>query len=151
MLKELNCKLLITQPTRVTLDEDDVKFALLDHIYTNDANLHSVTAGVVNTFEISDHYPIYCVIDFSNQPSQKKQIEADVKNCSKQLMQSRNQVLKSIGIPYNPCLEIDLRVYKYKGLETLNCFQYERLHRLGNFWTFSRMPFFCCQNFDMQV
>ena len=141
MLKELNCKLLITQPTRVTLDKDDNKFALLDHIYTNDANLHCITAGVVDTFEISDHYPIYCVIDFSNQTFQKKLIEADVKYYSTQQMQSRNPFLKSFGIPYNPCVEIDLRVYEYKGLETLNCFQYERLHRWSNSLISFKIPF----------
>ena len=142
MLKELNCKLLITQPTRVTIDKDGKKFALLDHIYTNNADLDSITADVVDTFEISDHYPIYCVIDFSNQTSQKKKIEADVKYCSKQQMQLYNQVLKLFGISYNPCVKIGRRVCEYKGLKILNCFQKERLDRLSNCSTSFRIPFF---------
>ena len=46
---------LITKPTRVS----DSSATIIDHILTNDLE-HSSILGIVETNEISDHYPILC-------------------------------------------------------------------------------------------
>ena len=59
LIKSLGFKLLITGPTRHVAIH---KPSLIDHIYTNDSNTKNITAGIVQTNDVSDHFPIYCVI-----------------------------------------------------------------------------------------
>ena len=74
MLQDKNCKFLITKPTRFGItrarsDKPGIRsetLNLLDHIYTNDSDLVHVTSGTVETYDISDHYPIYCQVDNTN-------------------------------------------------------------------------------------
>ena len=54
--EKCKCKQLISKVTRIESK------TLLDHIYTNDKLINSLKIGVVQTNEISDHYPIYCFI-----------------------------------------------------------------------------------------
>ena len=61
-LYSLECKLLITKPTRVPrLTRAHHKPSLIDHIYTNDSDTKHVRAGIIESDEISDHYPIFCI------------------------------------------------------------------------------------------
>ena len=59
-LYSLGCKLLITKPTRVPSLAHH-KPSLIDHIYTNDPDTKHVRAGIIESDEISDHYPIFCI------------------------------------------------------------------------------------------
>ena len=52
--------LLVTEPTRIS----DSSATIIDHILTNDFE-HSVIPGIVETNEISDHYPILCQINLT--------------------------------------------------------------------------------------
>lgn len=66
---DVECKLLITKPTRVYGDTK----TLIDHIYTNDETNQIVRAGVVETKDVSDHYPVFCIAKWShlNEPNYK--------------------------------------------------------------------------------
>ena len=63
----LSCDVLplITKPTR----ESDSSATIIDHILTNDYQ-HSIIPGIVETNEISDHYPILCQVNLA--PTRKK-------------------------------------------------------------------------------
>ena len=63
LLRKLNCKLLITGLTR---HPPTCKPSLQDHIYTNDADTAYIKAGIVQTFGISDHVPVYCIVPFQS-------------------------------------------------------------------------------------
>ena len=61
-LYSLGCKLLITKPTRVPrLTRAHHRPSLIDHIYTNDPDTKHIRAGIIESDEISDHYPIFCI------------------------------------------------------------------------------------------
>ena len=60
---------LITLPTRVT----DVSATIIDHVLTNGIK-HSLELRVMQTQDISDHYPLYCEI--GNVPTYKKAEES---------------------------------------------------------------------------
>ena len=60
---------LIALTTRVT----DVSATIIDHVLTNDIK-HSLEPGVIQTQDISDHYPLYCQI--GNVPTYKKAEES---------------------------------------------------------------------------
>ena len=51
---------LITKPTRVS----DNSATIIDHVLTNDYD-HFITPGIVETNEISDHYPILCQVNIT--------------------------------------------------------------------------------------
>ena len=62
LLNDLGLKLLITKPTRVPrLTRAHHKPSLIDHIYTNDKQTQTLTAGIIETDDVSDHYPIFCI------------------------------------------------------------------------------------------
>ena len=93
MLARKDCSLLIT---RVTREVEGQKPAILDHIYTNSI-LKNVTSGVIKTLDVSDHYPVYCLIDNTTQTWQNKQNKYFEKKISELLLQpTTNQALKII-------------------------------------------------------
>ena len=60
-LNDLGLKLLITKPTRVPrLTRAHHKTSLIDHIYTNDKQAQYLIAGIIETDDVSDHFPIFC-------------------------------------------------------------------------------------------
>ena len=60
-LNDLGLKLLITKPTRVPrLTRAHHKPSLIDHIYTNDKQAQNPIAGIIETDDVSDHFPIFC-------------------------------------------------------------------------------------------
>ena len=62
LLNDLGLKLLITKPTRVPrLTRAHDKPSLIDHIYTNDKQTQTLIAGIIETDDVSDHYPIFCI------------------------------------------------------------------------------------------
>ena len=129
MLEKENCKLLITKPTRIGMKSD--KPGLLDHIYTNDPDLDHVTSGIVETQDVSDHYPIYCHLDFTCLTIIEKQKNAWRNLKLRRMLQPSVYSLKTKGIPYNPVLPVlpfDLFELKFhKGLEHLTTYQTELL------------------------
>ena len=60
MLLSRGVLLLVTEPTRIS----DSSAIIIDHILTNDFE-HSIIPGMVETNEISDHYPIPCQINLT--------------------------------------------------------------------------------------
>ena len=54
----LNCRRLILEPTRVTLNTSSI----IDHIYTPMPNNH-VQSGVLK-YKVSDHYLVYTIVGF---------------------------------------------------------------------------------------
>ena len=104
MLAREGCRLLIT---RVTREVKHQKLAVLDHIYTK-STLESVTSGVIKTHDISDHYPVYCLIDYTDHTWQDKQNKFSEKKISESLLQpTTNQALKDSGLSFNPLSAID--------------------------------------------
>ena len=62
LLNDLGLKLLITKPTHVPrLTRAHHKPSLIDHIYTNDKQTPTLIAGIIETDDVSDHYPIFCI------------------------------------------------------------------------------------------
>ena len=55
---------LIKTPTRIEIHQIPNKpiFTLIDHIYSNDENCPEKNAGIFQTYEVSDHFPIYCFV-----------------------------------------------------------------------------------------
>ena len=58
---------IITIPTRVT----DTSSTVIDHGITNDTS-HCIRPGVIQTANISDHYPIFCEVLEYAIPTNKK-------------------------------------------------------------------------------
>ena len=58
---------IITIPTRVT----DTSSTVIDHVITNDTS-HCIRPGVIQTANISDHYPIFCEVLGYAIPTNKK-------------------------------------------------------------------------------
>ena len=125
MLEDEDCKLLITKPTRVGI-KDDAQ-GLLDHIYTNDPNLQNVTSGIVETHDVSDHYPIYCHLDFTYLTAINKQENARTNLKLRTMLQPSVPSLKIKGIPYSPLLPISpfdlFELVLHKGLAPLTTHQ----------------------------
>ena len=57
---------IITKPTRVT----DTTATIIDHIITNVTN-HKILPGVIETSEVSDHYPVFCQVQNITLPKKK--------------------------------------------------------------------------------
>ena len=58
---------IITKPTRVT----DTTDTIIDHIITNVRN-HKILPGVIETSEVSDHYPLFCQVQNITLPKKKQ-------------------------------------------------------------------------------
>ena len=125
MLEDENCKLLITKPTRVGIKCDAP--GLLDHIYTNDPDLVHVTSGIVETHNVSDHYPIYCWIDNRSLSAIEKKKNARRNLKLRRMLQPSVYRLKTKGIPYNPFFAVSrfdlLELEIHKDLERLTKYQ----------------------------
>ena len=81
--------------------------AILDHIYTNSTQ-ERVTSGVIKPLDVLDHYPVYCLIDYTTQTWQDKQNKYSEKKISESLLQpTTNQALINNGLSFNPLSAID--------------------------------------------
>ena len=135
MLAYEGCSLLITKVTREVEDQEP---AILDHIYTN-SNLEFLTSGVIKPLDVSDHYPVYCLIDYTDHTWQDKQNKYSEKKISESLLQpTTNQALKDSGLFFNPLSAIDthpeffFRFFsKTKQLSFLNHLQTNMLQSNG--------------------
>ena len=135
MLAHEDCNLLITRVTREVEGEEP---GILDHIYTNSTQ-ERVTSSVIKTLDVSDHYPVYCLIDYTTQTWQDKQnIYSEKKIPESLLLPTTNLALINNGLSFNPLSAIDthpeffFRFFsKTKQLSFLNDWQTNMLQSKG--------------------
>ena len=127
MLQDRKCNVLITRPTR--------KSAILDHIYTNKRYwLENLKPGIIKTDNISDHYPVYCLIDYSIETCWHERQSVSPANPYSKLQLQLPGNLKEFGLPFIPIIdnEIDPCIFYWfffnaKQLSPLNFFQMKEL------------------------